>query len=439
MRKRKNSRKHRVSLKSPNVAFFKRWIKRRRENKSDEEQRNTPKSIRLPDRILVILIVFLLVFGLIMVFDASVVFSYAYFGDKYKFIVQQLLWTGVGAALMGFTYFLPYKYYKVLTVPLLVVTVGLLGAVIMFSQEVAGAQRWLDLGSLTFQPSELAKLTYIIYIAVWLAKDRKFNTWKEYLKIELIPFLLTTGVVSGMVIAGNDMSTAFIILIISFLMYFLAAKTKLQKRGIILTLGLGTLAAILFVVTKPYRFARVEVFWSLLKGEILNPTTSGFQIYQILIAIGSGGWFGNGFTKSLQKYDLVETTAATDSIFAIIGEEFGFFICLALIGLYLAITLRGLRIAEKTKNPIGSMLAAGVAVWIGVQAFINIGANVGLIPLTGVPLPLVSYGGSALVTLMAALGILLNISKDAANDNGSIDNKPTRKSIRKRRALLSLR
>ena len=439
MAKGKYKRRNRPKKRRPQVAFFKRWFKRREDARKEEKGREKPKIFRAPpDRILLTLIVFLIIFGLIMVFDASVVFSYAYFGDKYKFIVQQLIWAGIGSAAMAFTYFVPYKVYKVLTVPMLIVTVGLLGAVILFAQQISGAQRWLDLGNFIIQPSELAKLTYIIYIAIWLSKERKFSTWKEYLHVELLPFLLSTGVVTGMVIAGNDMGTACIILFISFLMYFLAAKTKLQKQGFLLTLGLGVIALITFVVIQPYRISRVEVFWDLLKGQIRNPTTTGFQIYQILIAIGSGGWFGTGFTHSLQKYDLVETTAATDSIFAIIGEEFGFLICLALIGLYLAITLRGLRVAEKVKDRIGSMLAAGVAIWIGTQAFINIAANIGLIPLTGVPLPLVSYGGSALVTLMAALGILLNVSRNAETESEKNNSKPARKHPLKRKSLFSL-
>lgn len=394
--------------------FFRRWFKKRKEQYKGKRAKETQKiNKRPPDPILLFLVVFLLIFGLVMVFDASVVFSYAYFGDKYKFIVQQLIWVGVGSIVLVFTYFFPYKFYKFLTIPMLVITLGLLGAVILFSSKISGAQRWLDLGNFIIQPSELAKLTYIIYISVWLTKERKYNTWKEYLKVELIPFLFSTGLVSGMVIAGNDMGTACIILFISFIMYFISAKTKLQRQGLLLTLGLVITILAAFVAIQPYRISRVEVFLDLLKGDIRDPTKSGFQIYQILIAIGSGGWFGVGFTKSLQKYDLVETTAATDSIFAIIGEEFGFLICLALIGLFLAITLRGLRIAERVKDRLGSMLASGVAVWIGTQAFINIAANIGLIPLTGVPLPLISYGGSSMVTLMAALGILLNVSRHA--------------------------
>lgn len=392
-----------------------------------EKERVKSKQGRI-DIVFAILIGFLLIFGLIMVFDTSVVFSYAYFGDKYKFIVQQLMWAGAGIVAMVLTTIIPYKIYKVLTLPMLVLTVGLLVAVILFAGQVSGAQRWLDLGTFAIQPSELAKLTYIIYLAVWLSKERAISTWKQYFYNELLPFLLSTGVVSGLVLAGNDMGTAGIIFFISFIMYFPSAKTKIQKQGILVTIGLGVLAIAGFALLEPYRLARVTVFLDLLKGQIRDPTKSGFQIFQVLIAIGSGGLFGVGFTGSLQKYDLVETTASTDSIFAIIGEEFGFFISLAVIGLYLAIVLRGLRVAEKAKDRLGMMLGSGIAIWIGIQAFINIGANIGLIPLTGVPLPLISYGGSALVTLMTGLGILLNVSRNRSAPTADTS-KPARRKL----------
>lgn len=396
--------------------FFSRLLRRpfakARLPQSAQNRRNLSKEKHgRIDTLLLGMIVFLLIFGLIMVFDASVVFSYAYFGDKYKFIVQQLIWAGIGIGVMLLATVFPYKNYKKLSLPLLVATAGLLVVVIVFGQTVSGAQRWLDLGKFAIQPSEIAKLTYIIYLAVWLSKERNVSTWKDYIYSEFLPFLGATALITGLVIAGRDMGTATVILLVSFVMYFMSAKTKIQKKGVLMMLALGVLAVVIFAVSEPYRMSRIVVFWDLLKGEIRSPTNEGYQIFQVLIAIGSGGLFGTGFTGSLQKYDLVETTAATDSIFAIVGEELGFFVCIALIILYLAIFMRGIKIAERTPDKMGAMLAAGISVWIGVQAFINIGANIGLVPLTGLPLPLISYGGSALVTLMAGLGVLLNVSR----------------------------
>lgn len=396
----------------------KRRYRRKRTNRLSqfsEKLGPTGRSKQGPtDKILLFLIIGLLLFGLAMVFDTSVVFSYAYFGDKYKFITQQIMWVGVGTVLMIATIMIPYKYYKVLTIPLLVITIVLLILVIVFSEKVSGAQRWLDLGNIIIQPSELSKLTYILYLSVWLSKEKKIVSWRDYLDHELIPFLVATAVVSGLVVAGRDLGTAAVIILISFVMYFLQAETPMQKRGLLITLGVGLTSVIGFIMMEPYRISRVQVFVEMLKGNILNPQQEGFQIHQVLIAIGSGGLFGKGFTGSLQKYDLVETTASTDSIFAILGEELGFFACITLVAAFSYLAYRGFKIAQKAPDKLGFLLSSGISAWIIIQAFINIGANVGLIPMTGMPLPFISYGGSSIVTLMIGSGILLNVSRSVS-------------------------
>jgi len=384
---------------------IKRWLERIREGVKRR------KELKPPDYVILVLTLFFIAFGLLMVLNSSVVFSFAYFGQKYKFLFQQLAWISIGAILMFITYKINYRIYNKITIPLLIITAIFLIIVIIFGKRVYGAQRWIDLVTFSVQPSELSKLTFILYLSSWLSKKREYSNWKQYITEEWLPFIFTLSIIAGLIIGGRDMGTAMTLTFIALYMYFISARNSYQKKGFILMLSLIILLSSLMILTSKYRLERVKVYLDLLRGNIRNPDKEGYQITQVLIAIGAGGLFGRGFTESLQKYDLVETSAATDSIIAIIGEELGFVFLVTLCAAYLFFTLRAFKISSKSPDIFGALTAAGIGLWVSIQAFINISANIGLIPLTGVPLPFISYGGSSIVTLMTGIGILLNISR----------------------------
>jgi len=257
-----------------------------------------------------------------------------------------------------------------------------------------GAHRWLNFGFFILQPAELAKLVLIIYLSAWFSKVEKGK---------LIAFLLLLGIIIGLVIIEPDLGTAIIILSIALILYFLSGAPFIQFLLLfpILLIGVSGLAII-----APYRFRRLTTFFN----PESDPLGASYQIRQVLFALGSGGWFGVGIGKSRQKYQYLPE-ANTDSIFAIIGEEVGFIGAIFVVVSFLFLVWRGFKIAKGAADPFGKLLALGISSWVGIQTIINLAAMVALLPLTGVPLPLVSYGGSSLIILLSAFGILLNISK----------------------------
>jgi cell division protein FtsW len=257
-----------------------------------------------------------------------------------------------------------------------------------------GARRWINLGFFVLQPAELTKLVLVIYLSAWFSAKEKGR---------LASFLILMGMVVGLVILEPDLGTAIIIIATAVTLYFFSGAPVTQFLVLIPFLGTGVLALAVF---SPYRFRRLTTF---LNPES-DPQGASYHIRQAVIALGSGGLFGVGIGQSRQKYEYLPE-ANTDSIFAIIGEEIGFLGAILLIGLFAFVIWRGFRIAKRVTDPFGRFLALGITVWFGYQVAINIAAMVALIPLTGVPLPLISYGGSSLVMMLASLGILVNISR----------------------------
>ncbi len=303
-------------------------------------------------------------------------------------------------------------------------TVGLL-ILVLFMPAINGSRRWIGLGIGTLQPSELAKLTFTIYLSSWLSKTREKRTAKtiadqfsEHIMKELLPFLVVLGALCILVLLEPDLGSTLLIGGTALVMYFLSGSDAIHAIGsfmIVLVMGmLGILAAIL----SPYRLERVKTFIPLLlRGDVEDPLGAGYQIRQILIAVGSGGLAGLGFGESRQKFQyLVETTAVTDSIFAVIAEELGFIGSVILLAAFALFIYRGYQIAKNAPDRFGMLLAAGITFWLGIQALLNIAANVAIIPLTGIPLPFISYGGSSLVITMAAVGMLLNVSRQTTNN-----------------------
>ncbi|OGG14864.1 cell division protein FtsW [Candidatus Gottesmanbacteria bacterium RIFCSPHIGHO2_01_FULL_46_14] len=351
---------------------------------------------RVSDRLLLVIVSVICVVGILMVYNSSVAIAQRDFSDQYYFAKEQLKWLLVGSIGLIIAAKIDYTRWYQWSLPLLLGTIVLLLAVFVPGIGVGaqGAHRWINLGFTTLQPAELAKFSIIIYLSAWLSKPEKGRFGA---------FALLMAMVVGLVVIEPDLGTAVVILAVSVLMYYYSGAPIAHFLVMIpvLVAGGGVLA-----IVAPYRFARLTTFFN----PQADPLGASYQIRQILLALGSGGLFGVGIGKSRQKYEYLPE-ANTDSIFAIIGEELGFVGSVVIIGLLLMLIWRGFRIAKYAPDSFGRLLALGIASWIAVQAGINLSAMVALVPLTGIPLPFISYGGSSLIILLVSVGILLNISK----------------------------
>lgn len=354
-----------------------------------------PRSGGKGDRWLVGAILALLVIGILMVYDSSVAIALRDFSDPYHFVREQIKWIVMGLGAFFIMSRVPYVLFRRAAVPMLGGILVLLLAVFIpgIGIRALGAHRWINFGFFVLQPAELAKFVMIVYLSAW------FST-KEHSRLPA--FLLLLGMVVGLVVLEPDLGTAVIIMAITISLYFLSDAPIGHFLGLVpvVLLAVGALA-----VFEPYRLARVTTF---LNPEA-DPLGSSYQIRQILLALGSGGLWGVGLGRSRQKYEYLPE-ANTDSIFAILGEETGYIGALVVLALFLFLIWRCFKIARRVKDPFGRLLALGVGSWIGWQSFINIGAMAAILPLTGVPLPFISYGGSNLLITLAALGMVYNIS-----------------------------
>lgn len=367
-----------------------------------------------PDFILIILFGLVIVFGLIVLTSASSAAGFEKFGDSYYFIKQQLLHGFVpGIILLAILSFINYQKWKKFIFPLFIISVILLISVFIpgIGEEYGGSKSWVNLGPITFQPSELVKLTFLLYLASWLAKREKSEI--RDLSTGFLPFIFIIGIISLLMALQPDIGTLIVILTTSIIVYF-SSGARLRHLFSMAAGGAGLL--LLLIKISPYRTARLMTF---IHPE-LDPQGIGYHINQAFLAIGSGGLFGRGFGHSRQKFQyLPEVTG--DSIFAIICEELGYLFALLLIALFVLLFLRILKMAQNCDDKFGKLLAIGIGSWFVVQAFVNISAMIGLAPLTGIPLPFVSHGGTALAIGMAAFGILINISRQAKIPGKSLD------------------
>lgn len=346
------------------------------------------------DMPLILAVAFLCIFGLVMVYDGSVVQAYQDFNDSYYFARQQLIWLALGSFVALILSGFDYAKLKSLSWIFLLISLGLLLAVFIpgVGTQVSGASRWLSIGPVTIQPAEAVKITGIIWLAGILEKGSKLKP--------LLSIILVVGFITGFL--QKDLGST-IIFVLSAASLFLAAGGSLWQ--IFLTAILASLAGLILTITSEYRKNRLVAFLN----PFSDPQGISYHISQVLIALGSGGFFGLGLGQSRQKFYIPEVT--TDSIFAIVGEELGFLGASVLVILFAVLIIRGFKIAQRAQDQFGKLLAAGLTSWLGIQAIINLSAMVAFLPLTGVPLPFISYGGSALVANLAAVGILLNISK----------------------------
>lgn len=368
--------------------------------KLDTLEMSLPRIAGKIDSWLLIGVLALLCIGVVMVYSASSFIAARDQGDASYYFQRELIWLVLGIVAMLVTMRVDYRNWRRISLIGMVIILPLLVIVLRFGVTAYGASRWLALGSFfTFQPSELTKLVLALYIADWLA--RKGNQVSSFL-YGLAPFIILVGIVLGLVFLENDMGTAIIIAAFATAMFFTAGANIVQ---FLLALACGGLI-FLQEAFKGYRYYRITGFLHPFK----DITSINLQLYQALLAFGSGGWFGLGLGASRQKTGYLPFPY-TDSIFPIIGEELGFVGCAVIVILFLLLAFRGFRLARRAPDIYGSLLATGITTWLIMQAMINIGANTGTIPYTGVPLPFISFGGSSLVVSLAAIGVLLNISR----------------------------
>jgi len=359
-----------------------------------------------PDYVLICIIFLLVIFGIIMLTSAGAPVGYERFGDSYYYLKHQVIYGLIpGIIVCLIMSKIKYTFWKKFAVLMLFVSIVLLTIVFIpgIGSEYGTAKSWINIGGLSLQPSEIVKLTFLIYLATWLEKRGQKNISDFF--YGFLPFIFLLGLVTVLMLLQPDMGTMLIIVAEILIVYFIAGGAISH----LLLLGSGGLALLYFLIKlAPYRAARLTIFMH----PELDPKGIGYHINQAFLAIGSGGIWGRGYGHSRQKFQYLPEVIG-DSIFAIIAEEMGFIICIIVIILFVLLFIRGLKIAKQVPDMYGKLIVVGIISWFLIQAFVNIGGMVGLLPLTGVPLPFISAGGTSLLVSLAAVGLVINISKHA--------------------------
>jgi cell division protein FtsW len=369
------------------------------------------------DLALVIVVFALTLLGIAMVFSASGMRALDTLDDPRYFLSWQSLWAVIGLAGMLVAARVDYHRYRAVALPLLAISVALLVLVLIpgVGTRAGGAARWLRAGPVGLQPAELAKLALILYLGAWLSARRERITSAQV----MLAFLAITAGVAGLVFAEPDLGTAIVVGAIALAMYFVAgARLRVFGALALLAVVLGLAAA----AAQPYRLQRILTFldpWS-------DPRGAGFQTIQSLYGLALGGVFGEGLGAGREKFGFLPAPY-TDSIFAVLGDELGLAGTLGVILLFLVIAYRGVRIALRAPDPTGALIASGITVWIVFQAWVNMGVVASLVPMTGITLPFISYGGSSLCVGLIAMGILLNVGRQASRAPASVPRAPRRR------------
>ncbi len=362
---------------------------------------NAPRGRHI-DYFLIVLVTVLVIFGMVMLVSASSNLGKIQYNDSYYYVKHQLLY-GFLFGLIGFflTANIRYTRYRSWALPMLLITIVFLILIFTpFGIQVNSATRWLKFGPIRFQPAELLKLTFIMYMAAWLSRPnskRSVALWKG-----LIPFIIVSGLVGGLLIFQPATSTVAILLISGLTLYFLSGASIKYILGTVL-IAIFCVSAIIYAT--PYRRERILGFLE----QNQHQDTKNYQVSQAMTAIGSGGLTGKGYGLSYIKDTL--PASVDDSIFAVIGEELGFIGSGILVALFATLALRFFWLAHRAPDLFGRLMLIGFGTIIALQSFVNIAAISGLIPLTGVPLPFISYGGTALAVFMTMTGIAVNVSK----------------------------
>ena len=343
-------------------------------------------------------------FGLVMIFSASYYYAQHYSGannDSFYYLKRQLVYLLIGYPVMLLVSMIDYHIVERLRSVFLAISLLLLVAVLIWGQDLNGGKRWLNIAGISIQPSELAKFGLMIFMCSYMSRHR--NEMNSF-RFGMLPMLIAIGAVAGLVMLQPNMSMAVIIGFIGVVLLYLGGCDL--KQLIILGI-LAVVAVFVLAFAQPYRVARMTSF----SNPETDPLGSGYQLLQSYYAIGSGGFFGKGINNSYQKL-LYMTYGESDFIFAILCEEFGFVGGLIIILMYGWIVFRGIVIVMRCRNRFGSLLAAGISIVFGFQVFVNIGVVTGLLPTTGQALPFISAGGTSLLVFLAAMGLLLSISRD---------------------------
>ena len=379
------------------------------------------------DLMLVSVVLGLLAIGLAMVYSASGIKALDAVDDPRYYLIQQSAWVAIGLVAMLVVTRIDYHRYRALALPGLVVAILLLILVLVpgIGTRVGGASRWLRVSSFAgLQPAELAKLALVIYLASWLGRTRQAGSTGSTRSARsataagsagaeigrwsvTLPFVLIVGLVAALVVAEPDLGTAIVLGAVALGMYFVAGARLVEFAG------LGTLAAVLVAgvaVVQPYRLQRILTFldpWS-------DPRGAGFQTIQSIYGLALGGPFGEGLGAGKEKFGFLPAPY-TDSIFAVLGDELGLLGTLTVVVLFLVIAFKGIRIALSAPDAMGSLLATGITVWLVFQAWVNMAVVASLVPMTGITLPFISYGGSSICVGLVAVGILLNVGHQAVS------------------------
>ncbi len=353
---------------------------------------------QLDSHILVLVTLGLTAFGLVMVYSATSAPAALGGGDPVFYLKRESIYAAIGVVLLLIASRVDYRTLRYLAPILMLASFGLCLSVLVLGEQVNGARRWLGVGPLAFQPSELAKLSLAVWAAAYLSRHRAPQSLKELAR----PIGITTGLFAGLILLEPDLGTVIAIgIVLGAILVVSGVPLRVLAAGGSIAVALG-LAAIWF---EPYRRARLFSFidpWHDAQG-------AGFQTLQAIIGFGSGGVFGTGIGQGVAKVNYLPE-AHTDMIFATIGEELGLVGAAVVIAAYCAFAYAGLRVALRCRDPFGKRLAAGLTTLVCGQALVNLAAVLGLAPLTGITLPFVSYGGSSLVVSLASVGVLLNIA-----------------------------
>jgi cell division protein FtsW len=359
-----------------------------------------------PDHVILVAVVALVALGVLMVYSSSAMSSYLANDDTFKIVGPQVVWAAVGLVGLGATSRVDYRYWRLVSIPLYLVALLLLAIVVFvpsLNYVVGGSARFLRIGPLPlFHPAEIAKLALVIYLAHWFAK--RGGAVREFWR-GTVTFLVITVPVLVLILREPDLGTATVIGLAAFVMVFVAGANVFH----LVALGAAGLAGVAgVIVTHPYQLDRIRAFidpWS-------DPSGKGFHTIQGLMALALGGILGGGLGESRLAGGLFLPNAYNDFIFAIIGEEFGMIGAGLVIVLFVVLAYQGTKTALAAPDTFGGLLAAGITAWISIQAFINIGVVVSLVPVTGITLPFVSAGGSSLAITLTAVGILLSVSRE---------------------------
>jgi len=363
-----------------------------------------PTKIHAPDYFLIIGFIILLVLGFLMLTSASHFVGCQKLNDCYFYLKHQLLYGLLpGLIVLFLLSHLDYRKLKKVAVPVLVGVIFLLILVLLpkFGVIKGGSQRWLKIGSIIFQPSEAIKLSFLLFLSAWLSK--KQTNIKNFCRV-FIPFVFLIGIISALIIPQKDLSTLVIIILSAIVVYFIAGAPILHFGY--LFIGLMSVVAIA-IKYEPYRLQRLLVFS---RASKIDVDGIGYHVTQAFSAISSGGIFGKGLGRSAQKISRLPEVIS-DSIFAVTAEELGFIITALLVIAYFFVAYRIFKIAFSARDKFGQLLAGGIGFWFILQASVNMGGMLGLLPMTGIPLPFMSYGSSSLIVFLCAFGILINISK----------------------------